>query len=56
MGQAFWNGVSAVTLGVADRARRIYTGNGQTYCLYILYYFVFLYIICGGFNRFWTLS
>ena len=52
----FWNGVSAVTLGIAGRTRRIYTGNGQTYCLYILYYLVFLYIICGGFNRFWTLS
>ena len=54
MAHTFWNGVSVVTLGIADRARRIYTGNGQTYCLYILYYFVFLYIICGGFDRFWT--
>jgi formate hydrogenlyase subunit 3/multisubunit Na+/H+ antiporter MnhD subunit len=52
----FWNGVSTVTLGIADRTRGVYTGNGQTYCLYILYYVVFLYIICGGFNRFWTSS
>ena len=56
MAHTFWNGVSAVTLGIADRTRRIYTGNGQTYCLYILYYFVFLYIMCGGFDRFWTSS
>ncbi len=56
MAHTFWNGVSVVTLGIADRTRRIYTGNGQTYCLYILYYFVFLYIMCGGFDRFWTSS
>jgi formate hydrogenlyase subunit 3/multisubunit Na+/H+ antiporter MnhD subunit len=54
--QTFWNGVSAVTLSIADRTRRIYTGNGQAYCLYILYYVVFLCIICGGFDRFWASS
>ncbi|MEJ0078737.1 MAG: proton-conducting transporter membrane subunit [Alphaproteobacteria bacterium] len=56
MVHAFWSSVSTVTLGIAERTRRVYTGNGQVYCLYILYYFVFLYLVCGGFNRFWTSS
>src|SRR5262249_35315010 len=51
---AFWKGVSAATLGIADRARRIYTGNGQVYCMYILYYFIVLYIVCRSFDRLWT--
>lgn len=51
---AFWNKVSAVTFGVADRVRRIYNGNGQIYCLYILYYFVFLYLVSGGLGHLWS--
>jgi hypothetical protein len=51
--RAFWDGVSAITLSLADRVRMLYTGNGQTYCLYILYYFIVLYVVCGGFDSVW---
>jgi formate hydrogenlyase subunit 3/multisubunit Na+/H+ antiporter MnhD subunit len=51
LARTFWNGLSAGTLVTADRTRRVYTGNGQTYCLYILYYFVILYALCGGLDR-----
>ncbi len=44
LAETFWGGVSSGSITIADRTRKIYTGNGQTYCLYILYYFVFLYI------------
>jgi NADH:ubiquinone oxidoreductase subunit 5 (subunit L)/multisubunit Na+/H+ antiporter MnhA subunit len=47
LADAFWGGLSAGTMVIAGRARRIYTGNGQTYALYILYYFVLLYIASG---------
>jgi formate hydrogenlyase subunit 3/multisubunit Na+/H+ antiporter MnhD subunit len=56
LARTFWDGVSAGTLIGADRARRVYTGNGQTYCLYILYYFVVLYALCGGLDRVWAVG
>ena len=40
---AFWNGLSAGTVTLGDWTRTLYTGNGQTYALYILYYFLILY-------------
>jgi formate hydrogenlyase subunit 3/multisubunit Na+/H+ antiporter MnhD subunit len=40
----FWFSVAGGTLTIATRARRIYTGDGQTYNLYILYYFIVLYL------------
>lgn len=40
---AFWNGVSQLIVGAAELVRRIYTGNGQTYALYVLYYIA---VIC----------
>lgn len=42
---AFWEGLSVGTMTLASRTRRVYTGDGQTYSLYILYYFVVLYIV-----------
>ncbi|HMF22463.1 MAG TPA: proton-conducting transporter membrane subunit [Pseudolabrys sp.] len=45
---AFWGGLTAATTSLAQRSRRLYTGNGQTYSLYILYYFIVLYIAGGG--------
>jgi formate hydrogenlyase subunit 3/multisubunit Na+/H+ antiporter MnhD subunit len=48
----FWNGVAAGSLALADTTRRIYTGDGQTYTLYVLYYLIFLYVACGGFGNF----
>jgi formate hydrogenlyase subunit 3/multisubunit Na+/H+ antiporter MnhD subunit len=44
----FWNGVSTATATLASRIRMLYTGNGQTYNLYILYYFIVLYVAGGG--------
>ena len=50
---AVWGGVTAATTTSAERIRMIYTGNGQTYNLYILYYFLVLYIAGGGVRYFW---
>jgi NADH:ubiquinone oxidoreductase subunit 5 (subunit L)/multisubunit Na+/H+ antiporter MnhA subunit len=47
LAEAFWGGLSAGVITIADRIRKIYTGNGQTYTLYILYYFFFLYAASG---------
>jgi formate hydrogenlyase subunit 3/multisubunit Na+/H+ antiporter MnhD subunit len=44
---AFWGGLTVATRSLAQRSRMIYTGNGQTYSLYILYYFLVLYIASG---------
>lgn len=32
-----------------------YTGNGQTYNLFILYYFLVLYAFGGGTHQIWTM-
>jgi formate hydrogenlyase subunit 3/multisubunit Na+/H+ antiporter MnhD subunit len=50
---AVWGGLAAATTTAAERIRMIYTGNGQTYNLYILYYFLVLYIAGGGVRYFW---
>jgi hypothetical protein len=44
---AFWDGLSAGTMALADRTRKIYNGDGQLYCLYILYFFIALYVASG---------
>ena len=44
----FWGGLTTATVTLADRARVVYSGNGQTYNLYILYYFIALYVAGGG--------
>ena len=41
----FWQGVSASINGAGERLRKIYTGNGQTYALCILCYFVALQVL-----------
>ncbi|NKJ48404.1 proton-conducting membrane transporter [Burkholderia sp. SG-MS1] len=46
----FWRGVSHVALAAAGRIRRVYTGNGQTYALYVLGYFLVLYFASTGFG------
>ena len=48
LARRFWEGVAAGVLAGADRARRIYTGNGQVYVLVILYYFIVLYGMSGS--------
>jgi formate hydrogenlyase subunit 3/multisubunit Na+/H+ antiporter MnhD subunit len=45
---AFWDRIFSGTEAVAERARMLYTGNGQVYNLYILYYFLVLYVACGS--------
>jgi formate hydrogenlyase subunit 3/multisubunit Na+/H+ antiporter MnhD subunit len=49
----FWVGVARTFGALADRARLVYTGDGQTYNLYILSYFLVLYILGGGLSRLW---
>ena len=44
----FWGEVNAVTAFAAERSRSLYTGNGQTYNLYIVYYLLALYAFGGG--------
>ena len=39
-----WQGVSGSTLAAAEWVRKIYTGNGQTYALYVLSYFLAIYL------------
>jgi formate hydrogenlyase subunit 3/multisubunit Na+/H+ antiporter MnhD subunit len=41
--RVFWDGLFAGTTTLAERTRKIYNGNGQTYSLYVLYYFIVLY-------------
>jgi formate hydrogenlyase subunit 3/multisubunit Na+/H+ antiporter MnhD subunit len=47
----FWNGLAARSAALADATRKIYTGDGQTYVLYVFYYFVILYAACAAFNH-----
>jgi formate hydrogenlyase subunit 3/multisubunit Na+/H+ antiporter MnhD subunit len=42
---AFWRGVSDSTLSAAGSVQKIYTGNGQTYSLYVLWYVIAIYAI-----------
>jgi formate hydrogenlyase subunit 3/multisubunit Na+/H+ antiporter MnhD subunit len=48
----FWNGLAARTVAFADAARKIYTGDGQTYVLYVFYYFIILYGACASLGHF----
>ncbi|MDX1698662.1 MAG: hypothetical protein R3308_10265, partial [Thiohalobacterales bacterium] len=45
---AFWSAVSEWSHTLAASMRIFYTGNGQTYALFILAYFVALYFASGG--------
>ncbi|RTL50191.1 MAG: proton-conducting membrane transporter [Bradyrhizobiaceae bacterium] len=40
----FWQNVSYAALTTAGTIRKIYTGNGQTYALYVLFYILLLYV------------
>jgi NADH:ubiquinone oxidoreductase subunit 5 (subunit L)/multisubunit Na+/H+ antiporter MnhA subunit len=51
LSSSFWGAVAGGLTALGDTTRRIYTGNGQTYTLYVLYYFIFLYVACGGFGE-----
>lgn len=45
---AFWDGVSEWSHTLGSTLRVLYTGNGQTYALYVLFYVVMIYIAMGG--------
>src|SRR6056297_2192894 len=46
----FCESVSEITLAVADKIRRIFNGNGQTYLLHIVAYILIIYLLTfGGF-------
>ena len=45
LANAFWDGVSGLTLGAGGLVRKIYTGNGQIYALHVLYYVIALYAL-----------
>ncbi|MEK1893705.1 MAG: proton-conducting transporter membrane subunit [Rhizobium sp.] len=40
-----WDGLCDLTVGAAQVVRRVYTGNGQTYTLHVLYYVLALYLL-----------
>ena len=44
----FWATLAVAVGALAGRTRLLYTGNGQTYNLYIVYYFLALYMAAGG--------
>ncbi|HEY0219848.1 MAG TPA: proton-conducting transporter membrane subunit, partial [Afipia sp.] len=48
----FWRGVSFAALTAAGSLRKVYTGNGQTYALYVLFYFLALYLASNGTQQF----
>jgi hypothetical protein len=47
----FWAALAVAVGALAGRTKLLYTGNGQTYNLYILYYFLALYLAAGGFRH-----
>jgi len=50
---AFWTGLAAAIAALAGRTRLLYSGNGQTYNLYLLCYFLALYLAAGGLRHLW---
>ncbi|HEY2023656.1 complex I subunit 5 family protein [Paraburkholderia sp.] len=49
--QMFWRGASHSALVAAAGIRRVYTGNGQTYAMYVLMYFLAIYFASTGWGR-----
>jgi hypothetical protein len=49
----FWRSIANGTLNVAGFARTLYSGNGQTYALYVIYYFLVIYFMSIGLTGFW---
>jgi formate hydrogenlyase subunit 3/multisubunit Na+/H+ antiporter MnhD subunit len=44
----FWNAVSEWSHTIGSTLRVLYTGNGQTYALYVLFYVAMIYVTVGG--------
>jgi formate hydrogenlyase subunit 3/multisubunit Na+/H+ antiporter MnhD subunit len=47
---AFWDGVCELSQSLGSILRVLYTGNGQTYALYVLFYVAMIYLAMGGMN------
>jgi NADH:ubiquinone oxidoreductase subunit 5 (subunit L)/multisubunit Na+/H+ antiporter MnhA subunit len=50
----FWAGLVQAVDAIAGRVRLLYTGDEQTYALYILYYVLIVYALGGGLHRLWA--
>lgn len=50
----FWRSVANGALAAADLVRRLYSGNGQTYALYVLAYILVIYVAGTGFAGLWV--
>ncbi len=44
----FWGGITDTAHATADFTRRLYTGNGQTYAVQVVFFVVAVYIIAAG--------
>lgn len=44
LADGFWNGLSRLAVETGGFVRKLYTGNGQTYLLYVLYYVIAIYV------------
>ena len=44
----FWTGVTDALAGTAEFGRKLYTGNGQTYAIQVLFFVVAVYLIAMG--------
>ncbi|WP_201837424.1 proton-conducting transporter membrane subunit [Microvirga zambiensis] len=49
----FWRSLANGSVGAADLVRRLYTGNGQTYALYVLSYILVVYVAGAGLVGLW---
>ncbi|MCK4676404.1 MAG: NADH-quinone oxidoreductase subunit F, partial [Gammaproteobacteria bacterium] len=45
---AFWNAVTEWSHSLASTLRIFYNGNGQTYALFVIMYFVTMFLVNGG--------
>lgn len=48
LAEKFWNLVADALHSIAHAIRQIYTGNGQTYLMHIMLYFLFFYLLIFG--------
>jgi hypothetical protein len=50
----FWRSIANTALAAADLVRRLYSGNGQTYALYVLSYVLVVYLAGAGLAGLWA--
>jgi formate hydrogenlyase subunit 3/multisubunit Na+/H+ antiporter MnhD subunit len=53
---AFWGWTAGAAMTLSERARAIYSGDPQTYSLYVLCYVLAVYALGGGLGRFLSLG